>query len=622
MFNWIKQYFSASEKAVGPAEFPMPPITVAAPAPDATESVKHKEQGDVHLRNGNFTAAAQCYRQAISLDPGFAKAHRNLGFALKEQGQYADAQHCLARALALDPSFADAHYMLAALSQADNKPDAASLHFRKALELAPDFKIVYRDLCYLLFQSGRMEEAKQVIVKGIALNPAYAELHYYLGNLHNEDQQLDAAIASFQNALTIRPDYAEALAGLGLVLFKKNDLDPAIAVLQKALTLNPNLVDAYNNLGNAWYRQNKFDSAIGSYKQGIAVDPRSDRLHYNFGRALHAQNKLTEAIAHYHTALTINPNYTNAQANRGLALLLIGNFEAGWKDYEYRWTHANGMPRPKFTQPLWLNDADINGKSILLYAEQGLGDTIQFIRYIERVAVLGATVYVEVQSPLKSLLASLPGVAAVLAKGEPLPAFDYHCPLASLPLAFNTDLASIPSKHAYITAPAEKTAYWAAQLQDQASPRIGIVWSGNAAFKNDHNRSIELQTLAPLLANEKYRFFSLQKEVPAGDAELLKNLTAVTHLGNRLSDFSETAAIIANLDLVITVDTAVAHLAGALGKPVWIFLPFVPDFRWLLDRADSPWYPTARLFRQPTIGDWSSAIEAVRHSLESTYRTD
>ena len=352
------------------------------------------------------------------------------------------------------------------------------------------------------------------------------------------------------------------------------------------MALDPQYLDAHTNLGNALLKQNRFDDAMTCYDTGLAIDRTSGRLRYN----------------------------------KGLLSLLLGDFASGWQDYEYRWTQTDQFRAPDFAQPLWQNDADISGKAILLHAEQGLGDTLHFVRYVEQVAAQGATVYLQVHPQLASLVASIPGVAKVIASGEPLPAFDFHCPLASLPLAFKTDLTTIPSKTPYLQPSTERVAYWAQRLQGYAAPRIGLVWAGAALFKNDRNRSIALPTFARIAADRGLHFFSLQKELRAADAPLLQTLPNVTQLGPELSDFAETAAAIANLDLIITVDTAVAHLAGALGKPVWILLPFFPDFRWLVERTDSPWYPSARLFRQPSIGDWDSVMEAVGMRFPRTSR--
>jgi tetratricopeptide (TPR) repeat protein len=540
-----------------------------------------KEHGDVLMREGDFEGAAKCYREAIDTNPDFAKAHSNLGFALKEKGQFKEAEHELLRALELDPAIADAHYLLGTIYQASENTDAADVRFRTALGLDPENEFFRLDLSRFLFGQGKLDDARRILADGVARNPASAPMHYYLGNIYYELDALDLAVSSFNRSLSIEPEQPEVLANLGLALLKQENLDASIAALQKATHLNPNDLDAFNNLGNAFLKKNSLKEAMACYESGLAINPHSERLRYN----------------------------------KSLLSLLLGEFSSGWKDYECRWTQIAEGPRHNFSKPLWLNDADISGKTILLHAEQGIGDTLQFIRYVERVTALGAKVYLEVHAPLKSLVTQLHGIADVLSMGDALPDFEFHCPLASLPLAFDTGFATIPAKIPYLAASPERIAYWACRLPETKSPRIGLVWAGGTFFKNDHHRSIGLDLFSDIATAEHLRFFSLQRELRSGDESVLENSGRISHLGPELFDFAETAAVVANLDLIISVDTAVAHLAAAMGKPVWILLPFAPDFRWLLGRNDSPWYPSARLFRQPAIGNWVQVIHDVKAAL-------
>ena len=295
----------------------------------------------------------------------------------------------------------------------------------------------------------------------------------------------------------------------------------------------------------------------------------------------------------------VDPDLAEAHWNLALALLATGDFERGWQEHEWRWRANVIGPEQSFRQPLWLGAEDLTGKTILLHNEQGLGDALQFVRYAPQVRQRGARVVLRVQRPLLSLMAGLAGADHVIAEGDALPEFDYHCPLLSLPLAFGTHLQNIPAGIPYLHPAADRLAKWQSILGERTAPRIGLAWSGNPAHKNDRNRSIALKQLLPLLSVPGVRFVSLQRDLREDDAAVLGNLPALVSIGAQLDDFADTAAAISLLDLVITVDTAVAHLAGALGKPVWVLLPFAPDWRWLLKREDSPWYPTARLFRQP-----------------------
>ncbi len=327
-------------------------------------------------------------------------------------------------------------------------------------------------------------------------------------------------------------------------------------------------------------------------------------------------------MASYRKALTIEPDYAPAHWNESLCRLLIGDFERGWKKYEWRWKCDQDLLATRnFSQPLWLGREDLTGKTILLHAEQGLGDTIQFARYAQAVAQKCAKVILEVQPSLRSLLSEISGAYKVLSRGEPLPEFDFHCPLLSLPLAFNTRLETIPATIPYLGARAAVVKRWEDNLGKRDVPRVGIVWSGLSTNVNDHNRSIALSRLAAL-AGPSVKLVSLQNEVRAEDEKALAANKQILHFGSELEDFSDTAALVSLMDLVVSVDTSVAHLAGALGKPVWILLPFAPDWRWLVDREDSPWYPTARLFRQPKIGDWDSVIDKVKQDLSKCFASD
>jgi tetratricopeptide (TPR) repeat protein len=340
----------------------------------------------------------------------------------------------------------------------------------------------------------------------------------------------------------------------------------------------------------------------------------------NRGNTLHELKRFEEALASYDRALMLQPDYAEAHFNEAFCRLLIGDLDRGWKKHEWRWETAhqrNG--KRNFAQPQWTGQQDIAGKTILLHAEQGFGDTIQFCRYVPHVVERAGRVILEVPKPLRELMSTLPGVAQIVSKGDPLPDFDIHCPLLSLPLAIGTRLETIPSATPYLRASKSAVMDWNARLGPRSRPRIGLAWSGHPMHKNDHNRSIGLSTLLPRLGlNATY--VSLQKDVRVADTELLKERADILQFGDALGDFSDTAALISNLDLVISVDTSVAHLGGALAKPVWVLLPFVPDWRWLLDREDSPWYPTARLFRQDETRQWDNVIARVQAALHDFVR--
>jgi tetratricopeptide (TPR) repeat protein len=502
----------------------------------------------------------------------------------------------------------------------------------------------------LKHQAGKAGEAYRLISAALAVNPRSADARSNLGLvLHALKRDADA-LASFEQALAIDPGHVEALNNRGTALLSLGRAAEALAAFERLLTIEPRHLEAQVNRANALLDLERVDEAIAAYDAVLATQPRHPGAHFNRGNALMRRDRLEEAIAAFDRAIAISSGYVKAHNNRGLALralnrndaalasygraialdkdfaeahlnaahalLTLGDFPRGFATYEWRWKIPATAPhRRSLRQPLWLGTPPLAGKTILLHAEQGLGDTIQFARYVKPLGRLGAKVVLEVAPPLKQLLGGMDGAARVLAQGETLPPFDLHCPLASLPLACKTELATIPAEVPYLAAPAERLEKWRARLDALPRPRIALAWSGNPAHANDRNRSIPFSRLAPLWSPEGATFISVQRELREGDAAALAGAARLVHLGDELTDFADTAAVLAFCDLVVSVDSAVAHLAGAMGRPVFILLPFSPDWRWMLAREDSPWYPSARLFRQPAIGDWASVIARVREQI-------
>ena len=379
--------------------------------------------------------------------------------------------------------------------------------------------------------------------------------------------------------------------------------------------MGPNYAEALYNRGNTLHELKRFEEALASYDRALAVRPDYAEALYNRGLSLHELKRFEEALASCDHALAVRPNYTEAHWNEALLRLLTGDFRRGWVKYEWRWKNESlAPPKRNFSQPLWLGAEALAGKTILLHSEQGFGDTIQFCRYVPLVAERGACVILEVPRPLRELMSTLTGAEQIVSSGDPLPDFDIHCPLLSLPLAFGTRLETIPAATPYLRASSQSLMNWDTRLGPKRHRRIGLAWSGSPMNRNDQNRSIRLSSLLSLLDIEA-TFVSLQKDVRSDDVTVLKDQGDLLHFGDALDNFSDTAALISTLDLVISVDTSVAHLAGALAKPVWVLLPFIPDWRWLLDRNDSPWYPTARLFRQDDARAWDAVIARVHAAL-------
>jgi tetratricopeptide (TPR) repeat protein len=437
------------------------------------------------------------------------------------------------------------------------------------------------------------------------------------------------AFRAMHRAAELLPDDEEAQSNLGAALADANELQAAERVHRRALQINPRYAPAYSNLGGVLCRKGRLAEAEACHRQALAIQPDYAEGHNNLGSTLNDQGRIEEAVASYRRALEIKPDFAQAHWNESMCKLLLGNFTEGWKQYEWRrlvkpasFSRSELLER-HFAQPQWLGSEPLQGKTILLHAEQGLGDTIQFCRYAALAADKGATVILQVPIALKALLTELAGVTYVAAEGETLPPFDFHCPLLSMPLAFGTRLASIPATIPYLFADPAKVGAWRDKLGTAGSLqsgllRIGLAWAGNPLHRNDLNRSIPLADFLAIANGHGHGqagFYCLQKELKPADRVLLDAHREIQYFGNDLHDFADTAALIDLMDLVITVDTAVAHLAAAMGKPVWILLPFQPDWRWLRDREDSPWYPTARLFRQPAMGAWESVLDKVRHAL-------
>jgi tetratricopeptide (TPR) repeat protein len=423
----------------------------------------------------------------------------------------------------------------------------------------------------------------------ISLNPSHAEAYYRRGNALKNLGQLDAALASYDQAIERKADYAYAYCNRGVV--------------QHGLGL--------------------IAAALSSYDQAIAVDAADAMAHYNRALLMQDCSRWDAALAGYNQAVSIDPAYADAQYNRSLALLFQGDFENGWRGYEWRWRNAHrlsiGEPR-NFTQALWLGEESVAGKRLLLYGEGGLGDTLQFCRYAAFCAARGATVLLEVQPPLLELLTNLKGVSQLIAAGSALPPFDYQCPLMSLPLAFKTTLDTVPAAPKYLHGDEARVARWRALLGVRSRPRIGLVWSGNPNNTIDHRRSIRLADWVTHLPSE-FEYFCLQKDVREADRAALKSSRFIVSFDDELLDFVNTAALCECMDVVISVDTSLAHLSGALGRRTWVLLPSNPDWRWLIDRDDSPWYPTVKLYRQKAAGDWNEVFARIATDLYREFRS-
>jgi tetratricopeptide (TPR) repeat protein len=570
-------------------------------------------RGVIFLQCANYTKAVRHIDLALSWNPEDVFALNNRGSALTGMKQFPEALTSYDRALAACPDFPEALSNRGNVLKWLRRFEEALASCDSALAVRPDYAEALSNRGKALTELGRFEEALASFNRALAISVDYTEALYHRGGTLKELKRYDGALASYDRALALRPEYSEALYDRGVTLNELKRYEEALESYNRALAVRPNNARILNSRGNVMLRLSRFEDALACFDHALAVRPNYHQALSNRGFALYELRCFFEALASYDRALAVRPNYDHALSNEALCRLLLGDFDRGWKKYESRWAYEPNPRRRNFVQSMWTGEK-IAGKTFLLHAEQGLGDTIQFCRYAPLVAERGARVILRVQAVLRDLMSTLPGVVQISCKGEPIPSFDLHCALLSLPLAFLTKLDTIPSAVPYLHVPSQAVVDWDARLGRRGRPRIGLVWSGSPSNKSDHKRSMRLTSLLSLLDIDA-SFVSLQYNVRPEDLDVLKIRRDLYHFGDELKGFSEPAALISKLDLVISVDTSVGHLAGALAKPVWVMLPFLPDWRWLLDREDSPWYPTARLFRQDKSRAWDNVIERVRAAL-------
>jgi tetratricopeptide (TPR) repeat protein len=579
--------------------------------------------GVIMTRRGKHAQAVAQIELSLAKNPMNAAAWSNRGAALYALKRLDEAIASYNRALAITPNFAFALSNRGAALYALKRFDEALTSYDRALAVQPDYAEALSNRGNTLKELKRFDEALASFDRALAVRPDYAEAHLNRGIVLRELEHPNEALASFDRALAIRPDFAEALSNRGTALHDLKRFDEALASCDRALALQPQFAEAHANRANALQSLKRFEEALASCDRAMALRPDLAEVHYNRGNALYMLKRFGDALASYQRVYAAHPDFADAHFNEALCRLLIGDFRRGWEEHEWRWQarELRGSKR-NFPQPQWTGGEEIVGKTILLHAEQGFGDTLQFCRYVPLVAAQGARVILEVQPPLHDLMHTLKGAPHIISRGEALPAFDLHCPLLSLPLALATWLDAIPAATPYLHAPENKVRAWSERLGKPEKPRVGLVWAGGArkelsnANRVDALRSIALEQFAPLLENTACEFYSLQKGEAAvrqlRESDLRRHVIDWT---DDLHDFSDTAALIANLDLVITVDTAVAHLAGALNKPFWLLNRYDTCWRWLLDREDSPWYPTAHLFRQDDTRTWDNVFVRVSAAL-------
>jgi tetratricopeptide (TPR) repeat protein len=569
-----------------------------------------------HHNAGRLRDAEVIYRQILAQQPNHPDALHLLGVLAHQAGQLDTGIDLIRRAIAIKSTSPEYFSNLGnALREKGLIEDAIEAH-RAGLRLRPDFAVIHYNLGNTLRQAGRIDEALASYREAVRFEPRIAGMRNSLAVTLRLKGLLSEAEVEQRKAVRLDPNFDMAQSNLGVLLRDIGKLDESIAACREAIRLNPNFAEAHYNLGTALYDQGRLDETAAAFREAIRLKPDSADAHNNLATVMADSQRPNEAIAGYREALRYKPDYAEVHWNLALNLLLQGNFAEGWPEYSWL-SRCKEFASPNWNlpQPTW-DGRELNGQTILLHAEQGFGDAIQFVRYAPLVVQRGGRVVIQCQRELVDLFRAAPNLGHVVAADENLPPFDRHCSLLELPMIFRSDLQSIPRNVPYLQVDDSLQNLWRERLASAPGLlRVGLAWAGNPIHRRDHKRSLRLAQLQPLASRPDVTFISLQKGPASDEAKHPPDGMALLDFTNELTDFQQTAALISNLDLVIAVDTAVIHLAGALGKPAWLLITAVPDWRWLIDRGDSPWYPTLRIFRQREPGDWDSAIAAATAEL-------
>ncbi|HWE74152.1 MAG TPA: tetratricopeptide repeat protein [Stellaceae bacterium] len=561
-------------------------------------------------QEGRLVEAETLYRAVLDAAPEHPGSHHLLGLVEHQLGRHDAALASIKRAIELNGEEPNYHNNLGTVYRALGKLDEAIVCYRYAVGLRPDFAAAFNNLGATLLQKGESAQAQRALERALEATPDYAGAWFNLGNVLAARDEHAKAVEHYRRTLTLDPHHIDALNNLGAALGELGENVEAASCYQRVLALQPANAAAHSNFGRVLAQRDELDAAIGHFREAIALQPHAIDAHINLGNVLLEQGDAPAAHQSYERALALDPAHESAHWNDGLALLVQGDLAEGFRRWRY-----NVAAAKRFGAPEWRGEA-LNGAAILIHAEQGFGDAIHFARYIPMVAARGGRVIFEAPVELHRVFATIDGIDEIVAFGDRLPEFAWQCPLLSLPLAFGTTLRNVPDTVPYLTADAESVEFWQRRMAGPAL-KVGLVWAGRPEHKRDRHRSMALAELAPLAAIPNVAFYALQKGAAVGEAEHAPEGMRLEILSPLLGDFADTAAAIMALDLVITVDTSVAHLAGALGKPVWILNAYSPDWRWLEHRSDSPWYPTAELFRQDASRRWAPVVNDVAAELRA-----
>lgn len=568
---------------------------------------------------GNPAFSEQCLRRAMELQPNHPVYLHNLGALLNGRGLADEAIDLFNRAAALDPNYADPLVKLGLVAEARNDLPRAMELYRRAIALAPVHAEAYCNLGDVLVKTGALAESLDAYGRALSINPRLAEAHANRATALDKLGREDDAFADLVRAVQINPNMAPALAALAQMHARRKEFEQAIAMFRRAIAIDPSNSHFYGGLGIVQIRLGQYEQAVENCRKAIQLLPTFVDPYVNMGLALTDLGEHDQALKAYEKALELDPGCAGTHSNRALIHLRNADFERGLADYEHRWRLPEfEKMAQEYTAPRWSGES-LDGKTLLIWHEQGFGDSIHFIRYARILARRGATVIAQVQPQLLSLFKSVEGISRLITRDDPIPQTDYHIPMLGLPGVMKTRSDTIPGEVPYIVPDPALVEQWRERVAPHTGFRIGITWSGNPLLRLNHERSILLSHYAPIGRVPGVQIFSLQVGVET--EQLSKAPFPIVDLTSHIRDFSDTAAFLANLDLVIAVDTAVLHLAGAMARPTWALIQKWPDWRWQLDREDSPWYPTVRLFRQPKLRDWPSVFERIARELPTEMKS-
>lgn len=579
--------------------------------------------GLIYLQKGDITQAISWIQKSLKVDPKQANAYSNLGYCLNILGKYNEAISACELACKHNSSCDGAWTNLGNSQRAIGLIESAKTSYRKALELQPNNPEYFYNLANVYLDQEHFKEAASLFKNSLFFQNQIPEAHNNLSVCLIRLRDNVGALEHANKSIELKPTYAEAWTNRGNALYGLQRFRDALESYVRAIELKPTYAEAWSNRGNVLNEIQRYREALDSHERAIMLDPTSAEAYSNQGITLNYLRRYKEALKSYDKAIELKPNYAEAFWNKSLVLLSLGNYEDGWQLYEWRWKRESfTSPKRNFAAQLWSGKENLEGKIILLHAEQGIGDTINFCRYTEMVAARGAKIILYVQKPLKELLKSLPKIDAIVEIGKIPPPVDFHIPIMSLPLAFGTTVNTIPLNIPYIVPDPLKVEKWGKRLGPKTRPRVGIVWSSTSSFKHDHLRSMSLEMFSKCLPANLLTLICLQKEIKECDKEVIMKRKDIIDISIEIEDFSDTAAIAAQLDLVISTCTSVPHLTGAMGIKTWVLLSHTPDFRWMFNRQDSPWYPSLRLFRQSRPGEWGDVLDEVAVTLVSEFLKD